>query len=541
MVNAERVLITQSVFSGIGGSEVQALELARYLRSRECSVTLYAWMVDSPMREILEQEQFHVITADGEEADKLSASDFDFIWVQHEVLPVSVLNGLRVATGNSPLMVFSHMSPYREVHIEQPYTYALEDSLADAVVFNAPSTREAQQSRFAHSELLFIYPNPAPMPFVRADYRCSEHLQNILVVSNHPPKELQDALAMLRSRGYTVDTLSDAINSPDPQVTSPEIIGRYDCVISIGKTVQYCLVEGIPVFVYDRFGGPGYLNADNYEQAAYYNFSGRVNDDDYSLVQAMQNATMRRLSADALADVIQKGYQGACAFQASHREAFIREYAIDRAFDEVYEFAVSNSRRKKIDDALYAQYLASSQRMIGEYVCTHQRLANPQKSFYGQTIQYFRNREEVFDVSQAESCPQRLRPRNHCVIGTRGLPVLRLDFGEQPCAISALRVTDKAGNLLSPRITSTAALQLNGVHLFFEPDPQIIIHMDQEVPAGEDVVVDADVHPLYAIPDNVRDACIGSVQGMASMLHGVLNSRWWRFRRRLLRLFHLGA
>ena len=89
------------------------------------------------------------------------------------------------------------------------------------------------------------------------------------MVSNHPPKELQEAMSLLSARGYQVDMLIDAIGSEKPAITSAELLDHYDCVISIGKTVQYCLVQGIPVFLYDRFGGPGYLNESNYELAEY--------------------------------------------------------------------------------------------------------------------------------------------------------------------------------------------------------------------------------------------------------------------------------
>lgn len=33
-----------------------------------------------------------------------------------------------------------------------------------------------------------------------------------------------------------------------------EILSQYDVAITIGKTVQYCLVMGVPVYVYDKFG-----------------------------------------------------------------------------------------------------------------------------------------------------------------------------------------------------------------------------------------------------------------------------------------------
>jgi hypothetical protein len=56
---------------------------------------------------------------------------------------------------------------------------------------------------------------------------------------------------------------------------TPELIHEHDAVVSIGKTVQYALAAGVPVFCYDHFGGPGWLNDGNVEAAARHNFSGR--------------------------------------------------------------------------------------------------------------------------------------------------------------------------------------------------------------------------------------------------------------------------
>ena len=237
---------------------MQAFELAQYLRKQGCQVTLFAWMCGSPMSDILQENGFRVLTPESEESSALSLSDFDIIWVQHETLPVQLLKEFVDNTAKSdPLMIFSHLSPYREVYIEHPYTFDLEAKLADVIVFNAPNTRDAQKSEFRSYERMMLYPNPAPLDFVASKHMQSSEMHKILVVSNHPPKELQEAMSLLSARGYQVDMLIDAIGSEKPAITSAELLDHYDCVISIGKTVQYCLVQGIPVFLYDRFGGPG--------------------------------------------------------------------------------------------------------------------------------------------------------------------------------------------------------------------------------------------------------------------------------------------
>lgn len=55
----------------------------------------------------------------------------------------------------------------------------------------------------------------------------------------------------------------------------PVDIQQVDAVITIGKTVQYAIKVGVPVYCYDHFGGPGWINSENFERAEMFNFSGR--------------------------------------------------------------------------------------------------------------------------------------------------------------------------------------------------------------------------------------------------------------------------
>lgn len=49
----------------------------------------------------------------------------------------------------------------------------------------------------------------------------------------------------------------------------------FDAVLTIGKTVQYSLSMGIPCYIYDHFGGEGWLTPETFDREAFYNFSGR--------------------------------------------------------------------------------------------------------------------------------------------------------------------------------------------------------------------------------------------------------------------------
>ena len=59
---------------------------------------------------------------------------------------------------------------------------------------------------------------------------------------------------------------------------TPEVLAPYDAVVTIGKTVQYALSMGIPAYVYDHFGGVGWLDEDSLEPELHWAFSGQRTD-----------------------------------------------------------------------------------------------------------------------------------------------------------------------------------------------------------------------------------------------------------------------
>lgn len=543
MIDGLRVLITQSAFSGIGGSEVQAYELAQYLRGCHCDVTLYAWLVEPPMEDILAEAGLRVLSKDDQESKGLSLDDFDLIWVQHEVLPESLLrDAAEENRSGSPIIVFSHMSPYEEIFIEHPYTYDLEDVLADVIVFNAPSTLQAQMHGYREQDRLMLYPNPAPVEFSTHHVRPHDALDSVLVVSNHPPAELQDALRMLKTRGMQVDTLSDAVGSTKPTITSPELLSRYACVVSIGKTVQYCLTQGTPVFLYDRFAGPGYLNDENYRQIAAYNFSGRQDDDGGSLRAAMCHAQERRLSPDQLIHAIVEGYDGAREFQKSHHDEFTRTYRIDYVLNDVLHRAQAMRRPKVLMDRHYAEYVVRTQAMIAEYVSAHHRLSDSRTEFYAQRVRMYRQPQGSSQFSEecSQVLPDRLSVHNEVhVCALDGESKARIDFGELPCAITNIKVHSVTK---CPNIDVVNGRRLGDTLFFLHGDPQIVLSSD----AGDSLHecdLEVDVHPLNHIPEAVYEHCVCfSEQSLAKLtaaetkLARIEGSKWWRLHEALYSL-----
>ena len=95
------------------------------------------------------------------------------------------------------------------------------------------------------------------------------------VISNHPPQEISEFSKLAFGNGRLVEFVGQKANHV---YVDPDIINKYDLIISIGKTVQYCFSLKVPIYCYDHFGGPGFITPDNIQFEEFYNFSGRGTD-----------------------------------------------------------------------------------------------------------------------------------------------------------------------------------------------------------------------------------------------------------------------
>lgn len=259
-----RVLVLNDFLAEWTGSEIVALEVAEHFGATTSSF----WCVD-PVRSVLD---------DWRPLDSIDLSEFDLVWAQqHAVLPLLD----RLTPGTSvPFIVWVSLSPYDVMDKLPP---GILDTYADEVVCNS---RETATARGASTH----FDNAAPNPF-HFD-RAERPLRRILFVSNNQPAELLEAEAMLRVRGFETRFLG---RSREFKRLEPSDIEWADCVVTIGKTVRYALASRTPVYMYDRFGGDGYISPENYATSEANNFSGRP--------------TCRKLDAAAIADEIVAGHR----------------------------------------------------------------------------------------------------------------------------------------------------------------------------------------------------------------------------------------
>jgi glycosyltransferase involved in cell wall biosynthesis len=267
MVNENNIprtaLVACSRLVDFAGSEITALEIAQALRNLGVEVEMAALEIGAPMEGEIKLLDIKYI-----DLSKISISGraFDFLWVNHYVTAYHLLvkEGIRAKTA-----VFSSLSHFEP--IETPplpffsfsrYTVNSEESLSHFKI-NYPNFKDK----------VGVFPNAAPFEFFDA-YRKSlvGRIKSIAIISNHPPSEIIDLIVHFRKEGIEVDLIG--IHGKNLRVT-PCILSNYSAVITIGKTVQYCLAIGIPVFCYDHFGGPGWITLESFELAFAKNFSGR--------------------------------------------------------------------------------------------------------------------------------------------------------------------------------------------------------------------------------------------------------------------------
>lgn len=269
-LSGKHILITQSQLARLAGSEMVTLELTEHFASKGAHVIIVTHALAEPMNSLLlETGKVEIFLSDDPSLEaRLKDTDLALAWVHHLLIPEGILRGEL----DCPV-VFNHMSA--AVPIEFPIMTTIEQRIATAVLFNSPETlaRQAASGLLGGFDpaRLRVFPNPAPDEFIDAFTVTPTSRPRLLVVSNHLPVEVTEALDLL-SPHFDVSIVGKANGIARVRA---ETLRQVDAVLSIGKTVQYALVAGLPTYCYDHFGGPGWLSPSNFDLARQRNFSGR--------------------------------------------------------------------------------------------------------------------------------------------------------------------------------------------------------------------------------------------------------------------------
>lgn len=285
-----RILLGTNHFQEIAGSELVILEFAELFRQMEHEVCICANFLGAPMKGMAERAGCELRLAD----DSINAFEFDLVMAINQVAPLfryEESEAMRPATR----FVFMHVD--LNFTLSQP-GLVHEPMLADEIWLHSEEAKAHFIELGLPRSKTYLFHNAAPPRFWRLEREYSPTLKSVLLVSNHLPDELLELKQALLKRGIAVKHMGR--NGDDYGRLGPKALLEADVVVSIGKTAQYCLASRTPLFVYDHFGGPGYLTEENLEEAAWYNFSGRC--------------CQRKVGAAALADALIEGYPAAVKF-----------------------------------------------------------------------------------------------------------------------------------------------------------------------------------------------------------------------------------
>ena len=335
--------MTQNSLNGFSGSEVVTLELAEFFQAQGAKVQVFTWEAGEPMLSEFEKRNISVTT------DDYSSfyDSVDYVWVHHQVLPIGLVKKFGEKNFVMPFFFFYHMSSLEDLYLEHPYIRGLEQLAPSKTLFvsdEAKKTLEKLYGSFYNSAMVF--PNSFPEKYAIHDSSDTKkpELKKVLVVSNHPPEELNKAKSILAERGVELCFLGQG--SEKYQIITPELLADCDAVITIGKTVQHCLALNIPVYVYDHFGGCGYLSNRNYEKARWANFSGRG---------------FKKKDAGQICDELISGFEAALRFQTDKRADFLEAFSLKKNMERIFDKASVKQQRDCVIPGNEVNYLIAEQ------------------------------------------------------------------------------------------------------------------------------------------------------------------------------------
>lgn len=257
-----KILVVNIFLGEYRGSELATVDFAKLLIRKGHDVFLGAFFIKDPLKTYIDGLGIKTICLAAE--TYFGAKQFDLLIGQHlnDLLPHIIKQGLDF----EKIVAFS-LSPYVPVE-------ALHDdyNLFNHVYVNSDETLKVRLHETSIQNIDIFYNSITP-EFFNEEPAKRKPSKNILLADNN--NFLNDELFTKKamSRGIRIDFMG--MNKNTYKIISPEILMSYDAVMTIGRTVQYCLGLKIPVYCYGRFGGSGWVSKDTFYENKKMNFSGR--------------------------------------------------------------------------------------------------------------------------------------------------------------------------------------------------------------------------------------------------------------------------
>ena len=323
------ILLTVAYLDGWHGSAIQILEYAEIL-SKTNQVSIACLRFTSDFKSLLQETNVNVFEVKNESMPL----EYDLVYSFHfPVLSFLLNKGIKTKK-----WVAGSLSP--TTALESFPSYWKE---ANFLTVHSGRSIELHNMHYGiPQDKMKLFGNPIPDYF--ADFKhhkdgFPKYPKKIGIVSNHTPDEI------LRIKKYLPKNIKLEFYGYSKKYVriTPEILSQYDLIITVGKTVNYALGMGIPVYEYDMFGGCGYITVDNYAPEKFRNFCGL--------------ATERKLDSQVIVSEILQNYEAAVCNISTLQSYALDDFLLSKLMKDFIDFVnasseVNLSKEKLLDYSL---------------------------------------------------------------------------------------------------------------------------------------------------------------------------------------------
>lgn len=292
----KKALVLTNHLHSFAGSEIVAIEIAEQLSDLNFLVEIRVNALSSRVTGSVNK----AVTISDSVHD-INWNTYDVIWAQHDLLSHSLLHKLKA----DARLFSAHLSPYHFREHLGIYAALLRGA---TFVVNSEETYLSLSTQIPPAARIINLRNACPKDWF-SEGEGDASFTELAIISNHPPEEVIDAAILLRKRGIRVKIFG---KGHEYRRLRPSDLEKASAILTIGKSVQYSIASNRPVFVYDHFGGPGWLNPSNFQVAEKFNFSGRC--------------CAKKITKEQLANDLFYGYEQAKMDLSIIREQNLKNY-----------------------------------------------------------------------------------------------------------------------------------------------------------------------------------------------------------------------
>lgn len=229
-------------------------------------------------------------------------------------------------------VAFRHLATLTLSHFAPAEIPAYDIAEIDAFLFYSVACRDAFPPPPGLETRRLVLRNAVPKAGTPDAPRRLGALRRIAFITNHDPSEIGDCRALLQEKGIESEQIG-AGHLVLP--VDAGLLQGFDAVVTIGHSVQKALSCGVPVFVYDRWGGPGWVDLDTVEELEKHAFSGRH--------------TLPRRTGAALAEAIVSGWPEAVAAMPGLIEHARQRYVLEERLTTLFRSLDARREPRMLD------------------------------------------------------------------------------------------------------------------------------------------------------------------------------------------------